>query len=65
MKILLPLLFCLNVAPLIRAGEEVPDLKKYEAELAADPKNELALYNAGVAAYLSGDFEKAVKYSGQ
>lgn len=50
---------------MIRAGEEVPDLKKYEAELAADPRNELALYNAGVAAYLSGDFAKAVKYSGQ
>lgn len=53
----------LTVSSLSQSGKpEASDLKKYEEQLAADPKDESALYNAGLTTFLLGDFPKAVGY---
>ncbi|MES2470479.1 MAG: hypothetical protein V4675_24505 [Verrucomicrobiota bacterium] len=65
MKATLPLVIWIILTASLVAEEgkaDVPDLKQYEAELAANPDNQLALYNAGLAAQLQGDAPRAMSY---
>lgn len=60
MRLPLSLLFAFLTLPLL--AQESPSLEKFEQALAKDPKDQSALYNAGLFTYLSGDFKKSIGY---